>query len=356
MTTNTGTYDIDSLINSGLKTSAVDFGLDRLAEILTKDLAAWNATVLDMVADMCDVTTDRERASGASSGGDMQQVDEYGLASTQRIVPGGNVAFPLYLFQYNLGWTAKYLEIAPASALASQQLAAQKAHWREVVRQIKKAIYPSANFSVRDNLIDKVLLPVKRFVNADGDPIPDGPNGETFDGATHTHYNANNGWDATALTAAINSVIEHGHGGNVKVAINKADETAVRGLTGFVAYVDPRLAVPVYSATGIPTQRLDISRLDNRAIGIFGGAEVWVKSWILDNYPVIWDADAAEKPLAFRQRNQTSVQGLRIAFENADYPLYAKDMEAEFGIGVWTRTNGFVHYTGGASYVSPTIA
>lgn len=356
MPTNTGTYDIDSLAATKLPTTATDFGLDEIAKTLQADQAAWNATVLESVADMCDVTTDRERASGASSGGDMQQVDEYGLSSTQRITPGGNVDFPLYLFQYNLGWTAKYLQIAPPSALVAQQLAAQKAHWREIMRQIKKAIYPSANFTTRDNLIDKVELSIKRFVNADGDPIPDGPNGETFDGATHTHYDANNGWDAAELTAAINSVIEHGHGGNVKVAINKADETAVRGLTGFVAYVDPRLAVPVYSATGIPAQRLDISRLDNRAIGIFAGAEVWVKSWILDDYPFIWDAADANKPLAFRQRNQESLQGLRVAFENSDYPLYAKDMEAEFGIAVLTRTNGFVHYVGGASYVSPTIA
>ena len=31
-------------------------------------------------------------------------------------------------------------------------------------------------------------------------------------------------------------------------------------------------------------------------------------------------------------------------------------MEAEFGIGVWTRTNGLVHYTGGSSYTDPTIS
>jgi hypothetical protein len=30
-------------------------------------------------------------------------------------------------------------------------------------------------------------------------------------------------------------------------------------------------------------------------------------------------------------------------------------MEAEFGVGVWTRTNGAMLYFGGTSYTDPTI-
>jgi len=351
MPTNTGTYDIASLLKVTFQT-AVEFSLDRIQAVLQADLAAWNAMVTEMVSEMCEVTTDRQRIYGTSVAGEMQEVDEYGVASTQKAAPGATVGFPLRLFQFNIGWTAKFLQVATPADLATQQLNAEKAHWRGIQTQLKKAIYISANYTIRDHLVDNVELNVKRFVNADGAGIPDGPNGETFDGASHTHYDANNGWSATELTLAINSVIEHGHGGAVKVAINKADETAVRGLSGFVAYPDPRL---VYRATDTPGQTLDISRLDNRAIGIFAGAEIWVKSWALDNYPFIWDSADPNKPLAFRQRGQESLQGLRIAFENADYPLYAKDMEAEFGIGVWTRTNGLVQYVGGSSYVDPTI-
>lgn len=352
MGTNTGTYDISSLLKVTFQTVA-EFGMDTIAQVLQRDLAAWNAMVSEMVSELCEVTTDRQRIYGTSVAGEMLEVDEYGLAPTQKAAPGATVGFPLRLFQYNIGWTAKYLQVATPADLATQQLAAEKANWREIQRQLKKAIYPSANYTFRDHLIDNVELAVKRFVNADGAGIPDGPNGETFDGAAHTHYDASNGWSASELTEAINSVIEHGHGGNVKVAINKADETAVRALEGFVAYVDPRI---VLQTTEAPAQRLDISRLDNRPIGIFGGAEVWVKSWAIDNYPFIWDAADPNKPLAYRQRTQESLQGLRIAFENADYPLYAKDMESEFGIAVWTRTNGLVHYTGGSSYSDPIIA
>jgi hypothetical protein len=100
---------------------------------------------------------------------------------------------------------------------------------------------------------------------------------------------------------------------------------------------------------------LDISRLDNRAIGIFEGAEIQVKPWAIANYVFAWDAADPNKPLAYRQRTATALQGLRIAAENGDYPLYARQMEAEFGVGVWTRTNGSVLYFANATYADPSI-
>jgi hypothetical protein len=352
MPTNTGTYDISSLLRIRFQTVA-EFGFDTVAEVLQRDLAAWNALVVEMVSEMCEVTTDRQGVYGTSAGGEMQETDEYGRTSTQKAEAGDTVGFPLRLFQYNLGWTAKYLEVATPADLAEQQIAGQKAHWRRIQKEIKRAIYPSANYSFRDHLIDNVTLNIKRFVNADGGGIPDGPNGETYDPATHTHYLANNGWLAAALTSAINTVIEHGHGAAVRVGINKADETAVRALTGFVAYPDPRI---VYRATDTPGQTLDISRLDNRAIGIFAGAEIWVKSWVIDNYPFIWDSGDPKKPLAFRQRTQETLQGLRLAAENADYPLYVKDQEAEFGVAVKERTNGAILDVTDGTYGDPTIS
>jgi hypothetical protein len=46
---------------------------------------------------------------------------------------------------------------------------------------------------------------------------------------------------------------------------------------------------------------------------------------------------------------------LQIGAEDEAYPLRAQTLEAEFGVGVWTRTNGAVLYVGGTSYVIPTI-
>jgi len=351
MGTITGTYDINTLLATR-NASVAEFGLDTVQTVLQADIAAHNAVVMEMVSELCDISPDRQRVYGTSAAGEMVEVDEYGRAPTQRVLTGASVGFPMRLFQYAIGWTRKWFESRTPADMAQAVLGAESAHLRAIQREIKKAIFLSANYTFKDFLVDNVSLSVKRLLNADSAEIPAGPNGETYDGATHDHYNAASTLAAADLLANVNDVIEHGHGGMVKLAINKADEAAVRLLTGFTAYPDPRL---VLRATDAPGETLDISRLDNRAIGIFGGAEVWVKPWTPANYFLAWDAASPNKPLVFRQRAATSLQGLRIAADIDDYPLYAQYMEAEYGIGVWTRTNGAVLYVGGSSYVDPTI-
>lgn len=347
----TGTHDISTLLATRFQ-SAASFGLDTIQQVLAADVAAHNAIVQEMVGGMCEVTSDRQRRYGTSSSGEMVEVDEYGRAQTQVDRPGATVGFPLRLFQYNLGWTAKWFETHTPADMATAVQAAQKAHLRRVQTEIKRAVYLSANYTFNDFLVDRVDLAVKRFVNADSAGIPDGPNGENFDGSSHTHYDAINGLTADATKAIINDVIEHGHGNSVKLAISRTDETTVRGLSGFTAYPDPRI---IYRASDTPGTTLDISRLDNRAIGILGGAEVWVKPWAIANYLFAWDDGDPNKPLAFRQREQQTLQGLRIASTLDTHPLYAQYMEAEFGVGVWTRTNGAVLYFGAGSWADPTI-
>lgn len=352
MPSQTGTYDISSLI-SVRKATVKEFGLDTIVAILQSDLAAHNAIVEDLVGSLCDVATDAQRIYGASAFGEMTEVDEFGRAATQRASGGTTVGFPLRGFQYAIGWNAKWMDLKTPADMAQAQLAAQAAHKRALVLAIRRSIFGSVNYTARDYLVDNVDVPVKRFLNADGSSIPNGPNAETFNAGTHTHYDATAALTAANLTASIEDVIEHGHGNSVKVAIARADEAAVRALTGFVAYLDPRLIAGANA--NVPENRLDISRLDNRAIGLFGAAEVWVKPWALASYPFVWDAGTPNKPLCFRQRSQESLQGLRIAAQLDTFPLYAEYMEAEFGVGVWTRTNGAILYTGGGAYVNPVI-
>lgn len=347
-----GTHDISTLLAARFQSPAA-FGLSTIESVLAADIAAHNAIVQNMVGEIAEVTTDRQRIYGTSADGDMIEVDEFGRAPTQKSAPGATVGFPMRLFQFNLGWTDKFMKTATTADLAIKMQAAQKAHLRAIQREMKRAIYGSANYTWTDMLVDNVSLGVKRFVNADSAAIPNGPNGEAYDGTSHTHYTANATLTAAALLACVNNVIEHGFGGAVHLIINKTDEAAVRALSGFVAYPDPRI---VYRVTDTPGATLDISRLDNRAIGIFNGSEVWVKPWAIANYALAYDAGASGKPLAFRQRDQTALQGLRIASQFDSYPLYAQFMEAEYGMGVWTRTNGAVLYFAGVSYTDPVIS
>lgn len=351
MAPKTGTYDISALLAVRFQ-SVADFGMDTIQQVLQADIAAHNVIVEEMVSGLCSITTDRQRIYGTSRNGEMVEVDEYGRGPTQRLVSGATVGFPLRLYQYALGWTRKYLEIATPADMAQMTLDAEKAHLRAVQTAIKKAAFLKTNYTFNDFLVDKVDLAVKRFVNADSAGIPEGPNGESFDGATHDHYLASATLTTGAATNLINTVVEHGHGSGVMIYINKADEAAWRALTGFTAYVDPRI---VFRASDTPGSTLDLSRLDNRAIGIYGAAEIWVKPWVPAYYALCYASGDVNKPLVFRQRNSTGLQGLRIAAEISTFPLQAQYMESEYGAGVWTRTNGAVLYFNNAVWADPSL-
>ena len=353
MTTSTGSYGVSDLLAARFQ-SAAEFGLDTIEAVLSEDTANHNLIVMDAVRELCEITTDRQRIYGTSGRGQMQEVDEDGKGPSQKNVTGSTCGFPLRKFQYPMSWNDIWMQTHTPADMAQASEGAQQADYIEVMRQLKRAIYLSANYTYRDHLVDRVELAVKRFVNADGADIPDGPNGETFDGSTHTHYNASATLTAAALKANIRDVVEHGHGGLVKLVINAANEDAVRNLTGFTALQDPRLIFGA-STTGIVDARLDISRIDNRRIGIFDSAEVWVKSWAIENYYFVYDAAGVKKSLCFRQRNVPTLQGLRLAGRISLYPHTVDYMENEYGIGAWTRTNGAVLYVGDTTYADPSI-
>lgn len=358
MAQNTGTLSIADLL-AVTNQSILDYGLEPIQAAIRAELAAHNVIVTEMVGSLAAVTTERATTYGGASGGEMSTVDEYGRSATQK--PGANspVAFPLHKHQFAIGWTADWFRVKTPADLARAVTNGEIAHRRKVQQQMKAAIFGATNYTVRDYMTDNADLAVKRFVNADGAVIPAGPNAEAFVGSSHTHYDAiawsgaNTAQRTAAVQALIDDVVEHGHGAMVKVYINKAQEADVRALTGFNAYIDPR--VTVNANANQPGVRLDISRLDNRAIGIFGAAEVWVKPWVPASYMFAFDEGDARKPLAFRQDTAGAMQGLRVAASIDAHPLYAEYMEAMFGVGVWTRTNGAVLYLGGGSYTSPTL-
>jgi hypothetical protein len=356
----TGTHDVSSLFAARL--SAIpDFSqqnLARIQELVDAELSAHNRVMLDMVSDLCDVSTERVSTYGSIQGGSMQEVDEYGAAPTQKEVPGETLGFPLRMFQYNLGWTQTWLDIHKPLDMAVAIAGAEGAHRKRVAWDIKNALLQSANYTFLDHLVDNVSVGgtngVKRLLNADSTTIPVGPNGETFTGSSHTHYVGEASYTAAFLLAEILNVTEHGHSQDIRVYINRAQEAATRLFTGFVGYVDARI---INQTAGLVAQKsLDVrAPVDNRAIGVFEGAEIWVKSWMPANYVFVFDA-AGPKPLRFRQRSEGQLQGLRVLAENRAFPLIAKFMGAEYGISVWNRTNGSVLYIANATYADYAAA
>lgn len=279
----THTYDLASLRSNRFQ-SVAEFGTDTINEVLQMDLDAHNQIVDDMMGGLCEPTTDVQDIYGTSAGGEMVEVDENGRGPTQGMATGSTVAFPLRRFQYAVGWNDRWMLMNTPADMAELMLQAQDAHKRRIIRDIQRALYLSGNYTFNDFNSDKRIdLFVKRLLNADGTNIPNGPNGEVFDGATHSHYDATAALTAGNVKAAISDIIEHGLGNDVVVAINRADEDAYRALPGFTEFRDPRLSLGTQA--NLPTQTLDITRVDNRAIGLLGAATIWVKPWAIAGYP-----------------------------------------------------------------------
>ena len=353
MAQRTGTYSFADLLTNRFQTVA-EFGVNNIAPVLQNELAAHNAVMEDAVSSLAEVTTDVERVTGSAVGGKMQKVDEFGVTPTQKAAPGSTVGFPMDLWEFPIGWTRQYFLKATPADMAIKQQNAQIAHRKEVVAELRRAVFGSSNYTKTDRLgrVQKDIT-VKRFLNADGDPIPAGPNGESYDGATESHFTAEASLSASGLTSSIQNVtLKASNASAVMVVIHAADEATVSALSGFVSAVDPR-----YLPTeGDPRQALNISTPLNRKIGYFAGAEVWIKPWAAQGYAFTYDAGASEKPLVMRVDEAQALRGLVIAAELEDHPLHARVMEARFGFGVYNRRGGAVHEFGSdGTYSDPSF-
>jgi hypothetical protein len=348
---------LDSL--AATQSSVAQYDEDRAWSEIDVALAAHNDDLNEMMGALVEQTTDRQRRYGSAASKTMQELDQFGQPQAQKVTAGVTLGFPLRLYGDALQWTRKFM-MSPGSAqqIAAEIRAIMDADRRNVIYQIKRAIFNPLNYTFADVLTDDVDLAVKRLVNADSASIPLGPNGESFDATTHTHYLFTDATTLAAadLTAAINTVVEHHNNGRIVTYINTAEESAVRGLTGFSAYTDARLVLPGGYTTVTAGAQLDQMNPYDRAIGVYGAAEIHVKPWVPSGYLLTVALDSGMSPLALRTR--AGMDGLRLIFEDESHPLRARSYEREFGVGVWARTAASILYidTGnGGAYVAPTL-
>jgi hypothetical protein len=351
MATNYGTLSVSDLLATTSQ-SVIQFGEDDVFNAIAADLAVHNARTNEMMGALVDITTDRRRRYGGVDQMEMVDLDEYGTPDAQKVSAGDTMDFPLGAAGIAVQWTLKYLKNNTPAELAAQYVAVRSADIRNLERALKRAIFTPTNRTVVDRLTDRTSLSVKALVNADGADVPLGPEGTSFDGSTHTHYLGTSSFVAADLTALIDTVIEHHNLGTPMVYINRAQEAAVRAFTGFTAYLDARLVATntVNQARGT----LDQMNPNNRAIGLFGAAEVWVKPWIPANYAFAWVSNNPARPIVMRVRNIGD--GLDLTADDESHPLRAQVMEREFGFGAWNRTNGAALRTNNATYAAPTFS
>jgi hypothetical protein len=347
-----GTLTISDLLATRLQ-SVAEVGEQNVFQAIDDALQAHNQLMEEQMAEFVDMSTDRQRRYGGPDSMTMDEVDEGGLADAQKVQVGQTVGFPLRKFQRPIQWTRDYFRRASAKEIAEQFIALQDADVQTLRRDMARAIFYPTNYTYNDRYVDEVDLAVKRLLNADSTGIPVGPNGETFDGTTHTHFLATSSLVAADVTSLLETVIEHHAMGQSVLNINRAQETAMRALSGFTPYLDAKL-IPATNANQA-NGTLDQSNLYNRAIGVWNstGTEVWVKPWVPSSY-MFATIIGAPKPLVMRYDPVYGNQ-LEMAVDNENFPLRARAFQRHAGFGVWTRTNGAVLYIGGGSYVTPTI-
>lgn len=328
---------------------------DFVARRITEALAVHNALFEDMASDYATFTSLPMLPYGGADAAIVQELDEWGAADASKPGEFGNLGLPLRLYGSTIQWTRTAFENMSVAELAAQADAHALADIRNFYAILRRVIFTNTNTSgYLDRLQSKLTYDLKALLNADGAAIPNSPNGTSFDGSTHTHYSGSASLTQAAIITLIENVVEHGVGGSVQVHIAKGDESTVRGFADFSPYVDSRLTYVGSAVVGTGT--LDMSNPDNRAIGVLGGAEVWVKPWVPSNYQVAIDVGASEKPLAIRTRtgSLTGSGAFRIVSEHEHYPLRARNMGREYGVGVVGRHKAAVLRSNNGTYAIPS--
>ena len=343
--------------------TVAEFGVREVYEIIREDMRLHNELVLrELIPDLCAITDQREGVYGSRDDMTVEEIDEFGRPDVQKVGAPAVMGFPLSSYGRSVQWTFDYMQTATVGELAEQYQAMRVADLKGIKFNIQTRMFtPTNNTTYLDRKLDNRNLTLRAFHNADSTQVWTGPNGETFDGSTHTHYTGIATLTGAAVTALITNVLEHGTTGELVLYINAAQEAAVRGFTAsgeFTPYVDARIVQP-QTATYAQGANLDLMNPGDRPIGIFGAAQVWVKPWIPANYMAVIDKGMGNmKPLAFRTRPNGALAdwGFRKRVDSESFPLYAETLARDYGIGVWHRHMAAFLRTNNATYSAPTFS
>lgn len=337
MTKYTGTYSLEDLLAQRF-VPASQFGFDNIARAIQAHLDWLNGQVADQMGLIAESSTDVRRVWGTSENMEMKEVDELGVARTQKDTNGVEVNFPLRKFSISTGWTADFIARATPADLAQKALDVEAAYVTRLRQELAAALFGKSNYSFVDWLGDGTTLSVKKLLNADGGAIPNAPDGTTFAG-THQHYVGTAGASLayTDIDTLIANVTEHMLGG-VKLFINRANVATLAALasTKFTALTLAVVAVPGRTSGTVVTDSVEDDP-DNKLVGYWAGYEVHTRSWIPSGYYMALATGSPQKPIVHRLDKFTALNGMRMVYQLNAHPLTAQTFEAEIGFGAWGR-------------------
>lgn len=318
-------------------------------------LDAHNLLVDQIMNDVVVRTTDRLTTWGGNATVDMIDGSEYSRPDVQKMqVSPTTLGFPLYLKQVSWQVTRDFLRNKTVKDLDEILVAIRDADIRDIGKAIRAALFnPTNSLSYTDKRVDGAIIPLRRLLNADSANLPPDPYGNAFTASTHTHFlgYSSGSFAAGDLTIGIQHVNEHYLSGQIRIYIAKNLEATVRAFTGFYPAYDSRLTI-ASDVTHISAPTLEVNNVQDRFIGIFESAEVYVRPWVPSSYIFFYNVNAP-KPLKMRVRNDTD-GNLHIAADIELYPLRAQFLEREYGISVAERANGACMLTTASSYSAPS--
>ncbi len=333
-----GVYTMEDLLAARFST-ANSIGLDTINTVLQKQLAYDNAMVDEMLRDFAEPTTAQRAIWGTYTTGEMARVDQYGHAMAQKFLPGITAGFPLYKFAYELGWNDDYFKRATGAQVAKMYMEARDAYLNSIRNEILRSLTRSGTRVFVDAFTDQTTYNVFPMWNGDAQVPPPSPAGAVFAGA-HLHYNFAATFTAANVQATITHVEEHGNTRGVKLYIPQAQRAAVLAMVPAAGVPGCYPLPPAFlvETQGDVKTKVNNTDLEDQCIGLWtGGEEVWVKPWMVANYALVVATGMDEKALLFRQPAYDGLKGLRIEAPLPDYPLYAQEMTAQFGFGVFNR-------------------
>jgi hypothetical protein len=349
------------------KDNVFEYGEDLLYQHVRDLLVAHNEMTANVLGTFAEPSNERIWRWGnqAASALDFLEVEEYGVVDVQKqAVTGVNAGAPLRRYDAAVQWTKDFFETATPRDIVATMTGIMLGDVQNLRRKALTALTRATNYTSTDIWVDNIDIPVKALYNADGTAIPLDRFGNSFNPATHTHLLARVGGALadTDVVAAINTVKEHGvNGGRIQLIINVAQEAAIRAMTSFFDPLQAPMIDPGPGSTADVVRgmgRNDPYEIDDRPIGIWDGyVVVWTKPWWPANYVgVVLQGGANDRVLRLRRRDGGVQPGqLRLITDNEQFPLRAREFRREFGLGVWNRFGAAILYTGGTTYVAPTI-
>lgn len=360
-----GTLGLADLLRVN-NTPVIDFGEERVFLSIANYLREYSALVNENLDTFTFRTTKRVRGVGAPVLLQPTFTDEYGVPDVKKVAGAGQLGFPLIKHTFAMQWTYQWMRQHTPADMAMQAQAAANGDMKALQGKLASAIFSPTNYTFTDTLVDLMPVYVKAFCNADGFPIPASPSGLTFDATVHTHYTAvNSTWPAVAdIDALLNNVSEHYTSGKLVMYVpmsfgNYLYSNRAATYTDFapLTYTDQSYAVTL--TLGIGT--LNPFNAQNRQIGVYKGAAVWVKPWVPDGYIFLANngSEAETKPIAMRVPLGLGGDNgdFRPIFKSAGFPTSVEILERQYGFGVNDRTAGAVlQFNGGSTtYGAPTL-